>query len=107
MLTLASKQAFSGMKTVLLNRLQSALSPSHLTLLNESSLHMRGKETHFNIKIVSPKFRGLTKIQKHQLVYQCLSEEMPKIHALTLTCRTPEEEAQLDDNQSPNCLHQN
>lgn len=49
-------------------------------------MHSRGKDTHFNLLVVSPQFKGLTKVQQHQLVYKSLGPIMQNIHALTLAC---------------------
>jgi stress-induced morphogen len=42
--------------------------------------------------IVSEKFRGLSKVQQHQLVYASLGNFMKNIHALTITCYPEEPE---------------
>lgn len=41
--------------------------------------------------IVSDKFNGLSKVQKHRLVHSSLGEIMGQVHAITLTCQTQEE----------------
>jgi BolA protein len=49
-------------------------------------------ETHFAVAVVSEKFRGLTSLKRHRLVYGILSEEVGSpVHALTLVTQTPEE----------------
>jgi stress-induced morphogen len=77
------------MESIIRSKLN-GLQPTHMQILNESSYHSRGSESHFNIFIVSPEFAGKSNIEKHQLVYSVLNEEMKQIHALTLTCKTPD-----------------
>lgn len=81
----------------LLNKkLQAALSPTVLEIIDESTLHaghtgaVPGKSTHFRIKITSEKFRGLSKVAQHRLVYAVLAEELKHdIHALALETSVP------------------
>ena len=82
------KSYFSQMKTLLSTAIITAFNPKELSVVDESKNHSRGKETHFNVTIVSDRFQGLTKIQKHKLVYEELAEIIPKIHAITLTCKS-------------------
>lgn len=83
---------------IIKDKLEKALQPQFLEIKDDSSKHKghmgykEGLETHFNIKIVSEKFSGISKIQRHQLVYGILKDEMNKpIHALSLELRTKEE----------------
>jgi acid stress-induced BolA-like protein IbaG/YrbA len=51
-----------------------------------------GDGQHFFATIVSPKFEGLRRIQRHQLVYAALGDRMKaEIHALSFKTLTPEE----------------
>ncbi|XP_051116881.1 protein BOLA1, chloroplastic-like [Andrographis paniculata] len=51
-------------------------------------------ETHFNVKIVSPKFEGLNLVRRHRMVYELLSGELQSgLHALSITAKTPAEAA--------------
>ncbi len=53
---------------------------------------MDGDGQHFYATIVSPKFEGLRRIQRHQLVYAALGDRMKaEIHALSFKTLTPEE----------------
>jgi BolA protein len=72
-------------------KLQSSLEASLLEIEDVSHQHaghaaMKGNtagETHFNVKIVSPKFDGLNLVKRHRLVYDALSEELQSgLHAL-------------------------
>ncbi|KAH7520251.1 hypothetical protein FEM48_Zijuj08G0124300 [Ziziphus jujuba var. spinosa] len=49
-------------------------------------------ETHFNLKIVSPKFEGLNLMKRHCLVYDALADELQSgLHALSIVTKTPQE----------------
>ena len=55
-------------------------------------VEVQGDGHHFEAVIVSPAFRGKSRIQQHQLVYRALGERMrEEIHALSLRTLTPEE----------------
>jgi BolA family transcriptional regulator, general stress-responsive regulator len=49
-------------------------------------------ESHFNVKVVSSKFSGLSRVARHKLVYSLLKEELAgPVHALALETHSPEE----------------
>ena len=51
-----------------------------------------GDGHHFEAVVVSPLFRGKSKVQQHQLVYRALGDRMrEEIHALSMKTLTPEE----------------
>ena len=53
---------------------------------------LTGTSDHFRATIVAPQFAGKSRIERHQLVYAVLHEEMKgAIHALSLTTKAPEE----------------
>ncbi|HEX8740711.1 MAG TPA: BolA/IbaG family iron-sulfur metabolism protein [Casimicrobiaceae bacterium] len=57
-------------------------------------LEVSGDGHHFEARIVSPAFRGLTRIERHRLVYAALGERMrEEVHALSMITQTPEERA--------------
>jgi acid stress-induced BolA-like protein IbaG/YrbA len=48
--------------------------------------------THFQARIVSEQFSGMTMVQQHQMVYKTLGNKMgTDIHALSFQTYTPEE----------------
>ena len=48
---------------------------------------------HFNIKIVSEKFYGKSRMERHRIIYEALGDLFPnKIHALSIKALTKEEE---------------
>ena len=84
------------------SKLTASLTPTHLTIDNDSHLHshhraMAGntsRETHFRINVVSEAFDGQRQPARHRTVYALLKEELEKeggIHALQLKTKTPTE----------------
>lgn len=58
-------------------------------------VEVRGDGHHFEAVIVSPAFRGKSRVQQHQVVYAALGERMRSdIHALSMQTFTPEDWAQ-------------
>jgi len=78
-------------------RLRESLSPSQLTLEDESHLHAghagaRDGRGHFRLSIVSEHFQGVSRVKRHRLVYAALGDEMRRdIHALVIEAFTPAE----------------
>ncbi|KAF7813440.1 protein BOLA1, chloroplastic [Senna tora] len=83
-------------------KLQSALEATVLEVEDVSYQHaghaaMRGtsgEETHFNLRIVSPKFDGQSLVKRHRMVYDLLADELQSgLHALSIVAKTPHESA--------------
>lgn len=72
-------------------RLQTALAPSALEILDEGDQHIghAGEgQGHFRVRISSPAFVGKTPIQRHRLVYDAVDDLMGQgIHALAIEAR--------------------
>jgi len=74
-----------------------ALDPVQVELIDDSALHAghvgaRSGGGHYQLTIVSPRFAGLGRLQRHRLVYEALNSLMTgTIHALAVTARTPDE----------------
>jgi stress-induced morphogen len=52
---------------------------------------LAGDGNHYRAHVVSPAFRGKTRVQQHQMVYRALGGRMGGIlHALALTTAVPE-----------------
>jgi BolA family transcriptional regulator, general stress-responsive regulator len=88
-------------------KITAAFEPEFLAVLNESHMHSvpADSETHFKLTLVTSKFNGLRQVQRHQAIYQCLTEELQQgVHALALHTFNPDEwrSAQVPD--SPQCL---
>jgi len=79
-------------------KLTAAFSPEALEVIDESAKHAGhsgarpGGETHFNVRIVSKSFEGLSRVERQRRVYAALAEELKaRVHALSLTTLTPAE----------------
>jgi stress-induced morphogen len=52
---------------------------------------LAGDGNHYRAHVVSPAFRGKSRVQQHQMVYQALGGRMGgALHALALTTAAPE-----------------
>ena len=66
------------------------LEPSRLEVIDESEQHhghagwREGGQTHFRIRMTSPHFQGLGRVEQHRLVNRTLGDIVPRIHALAL-----------------------
>jgi acid stress-induced BolA-like protein IbaG/YrbA len=57
-----------------------------------SHLSVEGDGQHFFAVVVSAEFEGMSRVQRHQRVYQTLGERMrAEIHALSIKTFTPKE----------------
>lgn len=87
------------------DKLTEALNPETLTIKDVSHRHAGhagadhpGGETHFDMIIVSDRFRGLSRVARQRLVYDAVSLELAeRVHALSLRALTPEEAARSAD----------
>ncbi|HET6182349.1 MAG TPA: BolA family protein [Acetobacteraceae bacterium] len=82
--------------------LRRAFAPSFLRITDDSAKHAGhagarpGGETHYSVLVVSPRFAGLSRVERSRAVYAALAGELGSgLHALALTLRTPEEHARL------------
>ncbi|WP_120510209.1 transcriptional regulator BolA [Photobacterium salinisoli] len=89
-------------------KLQAALSPTHLEVRNESYMHNvpEGAESHFKVVVVSNEFEGQRLIGRHRAINTVLADELANhIHALAIHTYTPDEwQAQQSAPASPACL---
>jgi BolA protein len=87
----------TGAETRIREKLMIALEPTRLDVVNESELHAGHRnspgtgESHFRLLIVSPKFAGCSRLQRHRLVNAALEGEMGRIHALAIAAFAPGE----------------
>lgn len=87
------------METTLKTKLTEAFCPHRLDIRDQSHKHAGHAEaqahggSHFDVVLVSDKFEGLGKIQRHRLVYDALRDEMAPggVHALQMKLYTPQE----------------
>ena len=79
-------------------RLRAALAPERLEVINDSARH-RGHagddgsgESHFTVRIVSPAFAGLSRLQRQRAVNAALADLLrERVHALAIEARAPGE----------------
>lgn len=80
-------------------KIQDALSPDRLEVINESHLHAGHQEsfdgtgeTHFRIRIVSNAFTGMPRLQRHRTINDLLQPELQDtVHALAIEPAAPGE----------------
>jgi len=70
----------------------------YLSIKDESALHAghnpasKNMVTHIGVVLVSTQFEGLSRVKRHQRVYQCLGGFMKKgLHAIKMAVYTPSE----------------
>ena len=79
-------------------KLDQSFQIASLEVIDESDKH-RGHvgarpegETHFRVKIVSPAFEGVNRVERQRMVNKALKEELEgPVHALALSTLTPAE----------------
>ena len=81
-------------------KLETALSPERLEIVDESHLHKGHAghrpegETHFRVTVVATAFSGRSRVERQRLITAALREEMGNpIHARSMKALTPEEAA--------------
>src|SRR5665213_1069842 len=87
------------------NKLTAVFAPTMLDVRDESARHAghagatRGDgshgETHFHVRLVSPAFEGVSRVERQRRIHAALAEELKgPIHALSLSLLTPAEAQQ-------------
>jgi BolA protein len=83
---------------IITQKLTKAFSPQSLNVEDESSKHeghagaRPGGQTHYRVYIVSQAFKGKTRLERHRMINQALSDELGGgIHALALHAAAPGE----------------
>ncbi|MBO28963.1 MAG: BolA family transcriptional regulator [Rhodobacteraceae bacterium] len=73
------------------DRLELAFEPRELQVVDDSESHRghggyrEGGESHFNVRIRSARFKGMSRIARHRAVHDALGRDlMGRIHALAL-----------------------
>lgn len=89
------------MKETILKLLSEHLQPTYINLTDQSASHAGHNEaakaggTHFDLKIVSTKFSGKSRIERHRMIYKILDAQLKgQVHALAITALSPEEYSQ-------------
>ncbi len=87
-----------SVKVQIERKLEKALQPESLTVIDESHLHAGhaghrpGGESHFRVHIVASAFAGKGRIERHRLVNAALAEELAgPVHALAVHPAAPGE----------------
>ena len=95
-----------SIQAVMEEKLRRALLPDRLIIINESHLHAGhhhgdsghhaefdgAGETHFRVRLVSPKFAGMSRIERHRAINGLLSDELKGgVHALAIEAAAPGE----------------
>ena len=84
--------------TEMLRRLNSALVPSRIELIDDSEAH-RGHggynpsgESHFTLRIESPAFAGKSRVERQRMVHKALGNLLDeRVHALSIRATAPGE----------------
>ena len=84
--------------TEMLARLNSALSPTNIELIDDSEQH-RGHggynpagESHFSLRIESAAFAGRNRVERQRMIYAALGDLMQaRVHALSIRANAPGE----------------
>ena len=73
------------------DRLRAAFDPAELEVVDDSESHrghggyQEGGESHFNVRVRSPHFKGLSRVARHRAVHGALGPDLiGRIHALAL-----------------------
>jgi len=88
----------TSVKQQIKTALTQALAPQSLEVTDDSALHAghagapETGESHFTVEIVSTAFAGQSRVQRHRLVNQALSDLLKaRVHALAIKARAPGE----------------
>jgi len=86
------------MQERIVTRLTAALDPISLDVVDESDRHAghagarEGGGTHYRVRVVSARFQGLSRVERHRAVYELLVAEFADgLHALALVAKAPGE----------------
>ena len=89
-------------------KLKTQISSLYVEVINESPNHNVPDvaESHFKVIVVSNDFENMRPVQRHQLIYKALNEEMKLIHAIAIHPFTKIEwdKNNQSSSDSPDCL---
>ncbi|MCC5979141.1 MAG: BolA family transcriptional regulator [Salinarimonas sp.] len=87
-----------SMQSLIETRLREALSPTSLSIIDESHLHAghagwrEGGETHYRVEITAEAFSGQSRVARHRMVNAALAEAFDRgLHALAMKTHAPGE----------------
>jgi BolA protein len=82
----------------IVDRLTQVFLPQSLEVEDDSARHAghagagRGGETHFNVRMASAAFEGMSRVARSRAVHDAVAAEFAEgLHALSLTLRAPSE----------------
>ena len=83
---------------MLREKLRVELEPIRLDIVNESHMHAGHRsspdtgESHFRVLVVSPKFAGKSRVERHRMVNAAVAELLRgRVHALAIRALAPGE----------------
>ena len=77
--------------------LREAFAPAELRVTDESARHVGHAGAaegggHFRVRIVSDRFAGLARLERHRVIYAALGDDFrSRVHALAIRAATPDE----------------
>lgn len=94
-------QGKGAVKAGIERKLEEALAPAALSVIDESHHHAGhghhhhpDGETHFRVEAVSAAFEGKSRVERHRMVNAILADELAdRVHALAISAKTPSEAA--------------
>jgi BolA protein len=85
-------------RDLITEKLTKAFAPESVRVLDESHQHIGhaghrpGGETHFRVYIVAEAFRGKSRLERHRMINEALSNELQAgVHALAIHASVPGE----------------
>ncbi|HYI06087.1 MAG TPA: BolA family protein [Reyranella sp.] len=91
-------------RDAIVEKLSAKFTPTHLEVFDDSDRHRghagwrEGGETHFRVRLSSPKLVGLTRLAQHRAVMEALDAEIKAgVHALAIEIIAPGAPTRLPD----------
>lgn len=91
-----TEPASTPLSEIIRARLQNALTPSHLEVINDSHLHAGHMgdngtgESHWTVVVESDAFTGQSRVARQRLINRALADLLEqRIHALAIKARAP------------------
>jgi len=86
-------------RDIITKKLKDAFTPESIDVVDESDLHQGhaghrpGGQSHFRVYIVSQAFSGKSRVDRHRMINQVLSDDLASgIHALAIHAAAPGEQ---------------
>ena len=87
-----------SVQEIITRKLTEAFTPDSVRVVDESDHHVghaghrEGGETHFRVYIVSQAFKGKSRLERHRMINQALTDELAGgVHALAIHAAAPGE----------------